>query len=231
MTGATPPAPGLAWLHRYVPAPEAGEAQGAAADVPPGTLTLLLLHGTGGDENSLVGLGRLVAPAANLLAVRGRSLDEGAPRFFRRFSATSYDQENIVAEARALGEFTRQAATVYGFEPRGLVALGYSNGANIALATLALDPGAFAGAVLLRAVMPLEEPPTVELAGKPVLLLSGARDPYAPHAVGVGPYLRGAGAEFEEVTIGAGHELVEEDVRRVSDWLASFGRAAAAGRA
>lgn len=225
MTNA--PAPGLAWVHRYVPAPDLGA--GAKAPVPPGTVTLLLLHGTGGDENSLVGLGRLVAPGANLLAVRGRSLDEGTPRFFRRFGPTSYDQENIVAEAVALGEFTRRAAATYGFSPRGLAALGYSNGANIALATLAYDPDAFAAAVLLRAVMPLEQPPAARFGGKPVLLLTGARDPYAPHARDVGPYLRKGGAALEELTVAAGHELVEEDVRRVTDWLTSFGRAVAVG--
>lgn len=219
-------APDLGWLHRYVPAGADAEAAGAAAasEPLPGDVTLLLLHGTGGDENSLMGIGRLVAPTANLLSVRGRSLDEGSPRFFRRFSATSYDQENLIFEARALGAFARSAADTYGIDPRRLVAVGYSNGANIALATLAYDPDAFAGAVLLRAVMALEEPPVVALGGKPILLLTGERDPYAPHARDVAPYLKRSGARLEEIKVAAGHELVEEDVRRVSDWLATFAR-------
>lgn len=223
-------APDLGWLHRYVPVDTLpGPAAEAAKGAPPaGSMTLLLLHGTGGDENSLFGLGRLVAPGANLLSVRGRMLDEGVPRFFRRFSATSYDQENIVEEARALGEFARRAAATYGFDPAALVALGYSNGANIALATLAYDPGAFGAAVLLRAVMPLERPPAVDLGGKPILLLTGERDPYAPHARSVAPYLLASGAAVDEVTVAAGHELVEEDVKRVTDWLATFGRQAGA---
>ncbi len=218
-------APDLGWLHRYVPAEaDAADARGTVPNrgTNAGPLTLLLLHGTGGDENSLVGLGRLVAPKANLLSVRGRSNEEGVTRFFRRFSATSYDQAHLVSEAKALGRFARLAADTYGFDRRGLVACGYSNGANIALATLAYDADAFAAAILLRAVMPLDEPPEVDLGGKPVLVLHGVRDAYAPYARDLAPYLTHANARVSEISVAAGHELVEEDVAQVRAWLEAF---------
>lgn len=205
----------LGWIHRFVPA---SPRQGSQQDAP--ALTLLLLHGTGGDETSLLGLGEEVAPHANLLSVRGRSLSEGLPRFFRRYSAVSYDQDDIEREAGALATFTRAAAGRYNFAPSGVVAVGYSNGANIALAVLAFHPSALAGAALLRAVMPLDDPPEADLSGTPLLLLSGARDPYAPHAARLAPYLRQAGAAVEEAMLSAGHELIDEDLRRLSSWLA-----------
>jgi len=220
-------APDLGWLHRFVPAEaDAATTNGAVPNrlARADTLTLLLLHGTGGDENSLLGLGRLIAPKANLLSVRGRSNEEGVTRFFRRFSATSYDQLDLVSEARALGRFARLATETYGFDPGGLVACGYSNGANIALATLVYDLDAFAAAILLRAVMPLERPPEVDLGGKPVLVIHGVRDSYAPQARDVAPYLTRANARLSEISVAAGHELVEEDVEHASAWLETFAR-------
>lgn len=211
-------APDLGWHHLFVPPDAPPDEQAARGPL----VTLLLLHGTGGDEESLLGLGRQVAPAANLLSVRGRSLDEGFPRFFRRYDAIRYDQENIRAEALALGKFVRDASVRYGFDPGGLVAVGYSNGANIALATLAYDPGALAAAVLLRAVMPLDEPPPAELAGVPVLLVSGQRDPYEPHARGVAPYLQQAGADVQQMLLPTGHDLTRDDLLLTRDFIDAF---------
>jgi phospholipase/carboxylesterase len=179
----------------------------------------LLLHGTGGDETSLLSFGRRVAPAANLLSVRGRSLDEGSPRFFRRFGALTYDQKDLTDEARALAQFVRDAAAFYGFDPHHLVALGYSNGANIALASLAFGRGAYGGAALLRPVMALEQPPETDLTGLPVLVVNGERDPFLPHAEGVVSYLRLSGARVYEETLPAGHELSGQDEAVVARWL------------
>ncbi len=205
------PTHGLGWHHLY---------QGG-----PGATTLLLLHGTGGDEHQLLGLARQVAPHAGLLGVRGRSLDEGFPRFFRRFDAVSYDQEQLASEADALAVFARSAAERYGFDGRRLIALGYSNGANIALATLLRAPGAFGGAALLRPVMALEQPPSPDLAGVAVLVLSGQRDPYAAHAGTIAPHLRACGAEVEEHLLPGGHELSERDLVLLDDWLGARERA------
>lgn len=181
--------------------------------------TLLLLHGTGGDERSLLDLGRRLAPGAGLLSVRGRSLEEGFPRFFRRFSAIQYDQPHLNAEADALADFVTQAAAHYDLNPAKVTALGYSNGANIALATLVRRPGTFAGAALLRPVMALENPPHPDLGGVRVLALHGARDPFLPHAAALGPYLRGLGADLTEQTLNAGHELSAQDLGLTATWL------------
>lgn len=188
----------------------------------PGPLTLLLLHGTGGDEHQLTGLARQVAPSAGLLGVRGRSLDEGFPRFFRRFDAVTYDQPQLASEADALAAFAAAASQRYGIEPGTLIALGYSNGANIALATLLRNPGAFAGAALLRPVMALAEPPSPDLSGTPVLVLSGQRDPYSAHAGDITPHLLNCGATVEEHVLPAGHELSERDLVLLDDWLAAL---------
>src|SRR5690625_5032607 len=185
----------------------------------PGAATLLLLHGTGGNDHSRPGLGRQVAPGWNLLAVRGRSLEEGWPRFFRRFSATSYDQDQLASEADALAAFVGTAAREHGFAADAVWALGYSNGANIGVAALARNPGNLRGAVLLRGVLPFDEPPQADLTGRAVLVLNGESDPYAGAAAGLAPWLRQTGAEVQEHSLPAGHELTAEDARLSADWL------------
>ena len=203
----------LGWIHHLEP----GDGN---APVGP---TLLLLHGTGGDETSLLDLGRAVAPRGSaLLSVRGRSLDEGIPRFFRRFSATAYDQENLTAEADALARFTAEAAARYNLDPARVYAVGYSNGANIGLASLARNPAAYAGAALLRPVMPFDDPPAdADLTGRSVLVTHGQRDPYLPHGESVTPYLRARGATVREERFPAGHDLTRADVETLATWLAA----------
>jgi len=201
----TNPGSDMGWIHIF----ERGH----------GPTTLLLLHGTGANEHQLLGLGRQVAPEAHLLSVRGRSLEEGFPRFFRRFTATEYDQEHLISEALALADFVGRAAEQYQLDPAKVYALGYSNGANIALASLSLRPGPYAGAVLLRPVLALAAPPETDLRGKNVLVLNGRRDPFLPMATAIVPYLSERGAETAERTMDAGHELSSQDVTVVRDWL------------
>jgi len=196
----------LGWIHRFVPGPS--------------DQTLLLLHGTGGDETQLLPLGRRIAPTANLLSVRGRSLEEGSPRFFRRYTLTRYDQAHLRAEADALAQFGQEAAALYEFDPARLVAVGYSNGANIALASLVQHPHAFGGAALIRPVMALEQPPVIDLQALPVLVLNGLHDPFLPFGEAVVPCLQAQGAQVQEYRLAAGHDLTNEDIERLAAWLA-----------
>lgn len=198
--------PIAAWRHRFEP----GEG-----------VTLLLLHGTGGDENSLMDLAGELAPRARRLGVAGRSTEEGVRRYFRRFSAVEYDQEHLAAEADALASFLGPASVTYGWGDEPVVAVGYSNGANLAVAMLLRRPGSLAGAALLRPVQPLTTPPEADLAGTPVLITSGARDPYAEAGASLPALLRSRGADVEAHVLHAGHEVVREDLRLVERWLAT----------
>src|SRR5690348_5341093 len=127
--------------------------------------TLLLLHGTGGDENDLLGVGRSIAPAANLLSPRGNVTENGMPRFFRRFAEGIFDEADIRFRAQELVGFIAFAAVHYGFDAQRVIAFGYSNGANIAGATLLLHPPALAGAILIRPMVPLVPSQTPDLNG------------------------------------------------------------------
>lgn len=187
----------------------------------PGRPPLLLLHGTGGDEHQLVPFARLVAPGAALLSVRGQVMEDGKLRFFRRHAEGLLDEDDIRAKAAALAAFVADARTAYGLATP--IAVGRSNGANIAAAMLQLHPDALAGAALLRPVAPLSDPPDADLSGKPVLILSGTDDPIAPpHWVDrLEAQLRGAGATVEHVRLAAGHGEVPADADHCRRWLAA----------
>jgi predicted esterase len=186
-----------------------------------GASTLLLLHGTGGDESDLLPLGRELAPQANLLSPRGQVLEQGMPRFFRRLAVGIFDEEDLRRRAAQLADFVAAAAASYGLDAGRIFALGYSNGANIAAAVLLLHPAALAGGVLLRPVLPLEPEAPPDLQGKPVLLAAGRHDPYAPHdrVEGLAEWLRRGGAEVDLRWQAAGHELTEADLAAARTWI------------
>lgn len=207
----------LAFTHRFLPA-------SARNDAP----TLLLLHGTGGDENDLLPLGQAVLPGAALLSPRGRVLENGMPRFFRRFGEGRFDEANLREEARALANFVAAAAQEYQFDPARVVALGFSNGANIAASLLLLHPHVLAGVVLLRPMLPLMPPQLPDLAGKPVLISAGQHDPIVPPAntLQLANLLQSAGAEVTLKRQPLGHNLAQPDVQASAHWLnAHFARA------
>jgi predicted esterase len=185
-------------------------------------VTLLVLHGTGGDENDLVPLARELAPHANLLAPRGPVLEQGMPRFFRRLALGVFDQEDLRRRTRELGEFVRGAASRHGFDPAKLFAFGYSNGANIAASLLLADGAALAGAALLRPVLPFEPESAPALDGKPILVAAGRHDPYAPHeqVERLVHHLEHGGARVEVAWSDAGHGLEPGELDRVAAWLA-----------
>jgi phospholipase/carboxylesterase len=196
------------FIHRFVPATEAAR--------PP----LLLLHGTGGDENDLLPLGQGVAPGSALLSPRGKVSERGMPRFFRRLAEGVFDEEDVRIRASELAAFIGEARAAYGLEAP--VALGLSNGANIAAALLLLHPGVLAGAVLLRPMPVLSDPPKADLKGTPVLMLSGTSDPLvtANEAARLAETLSDAGAALEHRILPAGHNLSQADVTLAQAWLA-----------
>ena len=195
------------FIHRFEPATSAGS--------PP----LLLLHGTGGDENDLLGLGKMISPGSALLSPRGRVLEHGMPRFFRRLAEGVFDEADVRRRAIELGEFVGDARQRYGLAAP--IAVGFSNGANIAAALLLLRTDALAGAILLRAMVPLSDPPKANLAGKPVLLLSGQGDPIVPasNSSQLAALLSKAGARVDHKVPPAGHQLSQADVALARDWI------------
>jgi phospholipase/carboxylesterase len=199
----------LSFIHRFEPATDAGQ--------PP----LLLLHGTGGDEDDLLPLGRMIAPGSALLSPRGKVLEGGMPRFFRGLAEGVFDEADVRHRANELADFIKQAREAYGLAAP--VALGFSNGANIAAAVLALRPEALAGAVLLRAMVPLSDAKAGDLSGKGVLLLSGAADPIIPaeNAKRLAAILEDAGANVEHKVLPVGHGLSQADVTLAKAWLDS----------
>nr|WP_249800280.1 MULTISPECIES: alpha/beta hydrolase [unclassified Bradyrhizobium] len=184
-----------------------------------GSPPLLLLHGTGGDENDLLGLGKMVSPGSALVSPRGRVLEHGMPRFFRRLAEGVFDEDDVRRRAHELGGFVAEARQRYGLAAP--VAVGFSNGANIAAALLLLEPDVLAGAILLRAMVPLLDPPKAELGGKPVLLLSGQADPIVPasNSAKLAALLSEAGARVAHKVLPAGHQLSQADVTLARDWI------------
>lgn len=205
----------LSFTHRHEP--------GSAA-LPP----LLLLHGTGGDEADLLPLGRAVAPGAALLSPRGQVSENGAPRFFRRLAEGVFDEDDLRRRTDDLADFIASARSRYGLAAP--LALGFSNGANIAAATLLRRPETLAGAVLLRPMVPFATPPRADLAGRPVLILSGVMDPIVPveNARRLAGQLTAAGAAVEHRVLPAGHGLSQAEIGLVADWIAGLPRRAAA---
>ncbi len=181
--------------HRFEPATDAG------------SVPLLLLHGTGGDEDDLLPLGRALSPGAALLSPRGQVLEGGAPRFFRRLAEGVFDEADLVRRAGDLAGFVTASREAYGIAAP--LAVGFSNGANIAAALMLLHPGVLAGAVLLRAMVPLSAPPAGRLQGEPVLILSGRMDPIVPadNAARLAGMLTQAGAAVTHEVLPAGHGL------------------------
>ncbi|WP_313664372.1 VOC family protein [Shinella sp.] len=178
---------------------------------PDGT-AVVLLHGTGGNETSLLPFGARLAPGAVLLSPRGRSADEGYPRFFRRLTAVTFDQKDIVHEAEAFAALMEGANAAYGLNPDKTLFVGYSNGANMIGAVMLLHPGIIRNAVLLRGMNVLETVPKADLSGANVLMITGQSDPYGRYAGDLEAHLKAAGATVENTLLGAGHDIGAADL-------------------
>lgn len=184
--------------------------------------TLLLLHGTGGDEHDLLPVGSVLAPGAAVLSPRGKVLENGAPRFFRRHAEGVLDVDDLKARAVELAEFLVRAAESYRFDATRVFAFGYSNGANVAQGMLFERPRALAGAMLARPMPAYEPAPARTLEGRPVLVLAGRRDPYSgpPASDRLRDLLAARGARVEVRVEESGHELTRGDLDAARAWLA-----------
>jgi phospholipase/carboxylesterase len=208
-------APALGWTHRFAPAARPG--------LPP----LLLLHGTGGNEDDLVPLGERLLPGAALLSPRGQVLERGMPRFFRRIAEGVFDLEDLRRRTGELAEFVAAARAEYGLASPP-VAVGFSNGANIAAALLLLRPGTLGGALLLRPMVPLVPDPLPELGGVPVQINAGVADPIVTpeQSEALGTLLRQAGASVSLDWVKVGHTLSPTDLEIGARFLARLSGAA-----
>jgi phospholipase/carboxylesterase len=197
------------FIHRFIPG------------ISSARRVLLLLHGTGGNENDLVPLGRDIDPDAALLSLRGNVLENGMPRFFRRLAEGVFDEEDVVRRANELADFVPAAAAKYQFDPGNLTAVGYSNGANIAAAVLLLRPGVLKSTILLRAMVPLTPAVAPNLHGTRALICTGTHDPIIPveNAERLAAMLRGAGADIMLRRQDASHQLVFEEIAAAKNWL------------
>jgi phospholipase/carboxylesterase/glyoxalase family protein len=197
------------FVHRFVPA----EA--------PGRPALLLLHGTGGDENDLLDLGRRLASGAALLSPRGKVLENGQARFFRRIAEGVFDLEDLRFRTGELADFAAAAAARYGLDATRLAAVGYSNGANIAAALLLLHPATLRSAVLFHAMVPLEPERLPDLRGKRVFLAAGKADRLIPprESERLASLLEGAGAAVTLFWQPGGHGLSPAEIEAAEEWL------------
>jgi phospholipase/carboxylesterase len=201
------PEQALSFVHRYV--------EGS------GPTTLLLLHGTGGDENDLLPLGRALAPEANLLSPRGKVLEAGMPRFFRRLAMGVFDVEDLMRRTQELGDFVEEASTAYGLDREHIVALGYSNGANIAASLLLLRPGLLRAAALLHAMVPFKPDDLPDLSGTSVLVTAGRNDTMVPpeQAEMLARMLEQTGVDVVLEWQPGGHQLEPAELAAVKTWL------------
>ena len=199
----------LSHIHRFEPGTEA--------------LTVLALHGTGGDENDLLPLMRLLRPGANVLSPRGKVLEGGMPRFFKRLAMGVFDVEDLKARSLELVRFVDDASSHYGFARDRVVAIGYSNGANIAGSVLLLEPDAFAGAALFHAMKPFDPPTEPNLSGKSVFLTGGRLDAMIPadQTSALEGLLASAGADVTMHWSPGGHELTQAEVDAARRWMAA----------
>lgn len=184
--------------------------------------TLLLLHGTGGNERDLLPLARAVSPDSAVLSPRGQVSENGALRFFARLAEGVFDPAEVVARTHELADFIAEAAKAYGFDSRQLTAVGFSNGANIAATLLLLRPESLGRAVLLRGMVVLDQAAAAHsLTGKRVLLTNGRSDPIIPldHPPRLAALLRAGGADVTEHLFPAGHGLTQADIATTQAWL------------
>lgn len=200
----------LGFVHRFRP-------PGSPASLD----TLVVLHGTGGNEDDLIGIAQTVAPGTAVISPRGKVLENGNPRFFRRLAEGVFDPAEVRSRAEELAKFIREAASRYGRDPKRVFALGYSNGANIASTVMLIEPGVIRAAVLLRPMLVFQPQEKTDLTGTAALISAGRVDPIVPIA-SVEALVQLLEARGAEVTLKwqlGGHNLVPSEVKDGAEWF------------
>jgi phospholipase/carboxylesterase len=203
----------LGFTHRFIPPHDTNDAPGSI---------LLLLHGTGGNEEDLLPLGRELDPNAGLLSPRGKILEGGRiPRFFRRLAEGIFDIEDLKFRTLELATFIEMASRVYEFDVHKVIAVGYSNGANIAASMFLLRPQLLSGAILFRAMVPLVPDNLPDLSGKRIFMSSGLQDPIATpqEAENLSGLLKQSGALVDLQWQDGGHQLIQGEIQEAKQWL------------
>ncbi|MGM0876883.1 MAG: alpha/beta hydrolase [Bacillota bacterium] len=185
-----------------------------------GAPTLLLLHGTGGNERDLLPIAEMIAPNASVLGVKGNVLENGMPRFFRRLSEGVFDEEDLIFRTEELNNFISEMANQYQFVREKVLAIGYSNGANIAASLLYHHEKALHGGILLHAMVPRREVQIPDLSKTPIFIGAGTNDPLIPQAETkeLAEALRQANAEVTEHWGEAGHQLTRDEIMKAKEW-------------
>lgn len=200
----------LGFIHKYVPAsdPESGEA-------------IFIFHGTGGDEESLLPVAGIIMPGAAVVSPRGKVLENGMPRFFRRFAEGVFDLEDLRYRTEEMAKFVERAKAVYGLDDKTIAAAGYSNGANIAASILLTYPGVFSKAALFHPMVPFVPETLPDLSGTDVLITAGTNDPIVdPEGTReLARLLRESGAHVELFWHDRGHSLTREELSAARTFL------------
>lgn len=203
------------FIHRFIP-PHSNAKESKQ--------TLLLLHGTGGTEDDLIPLGNELAPNASILSVRGRVLENGMPRFFRRLEEGVFDLEDLKMRTDELAEFLTKSSSKYMFDEKRIIAVGYSNGANIAASLLLRRPESLAGAILFRAMVPYSPTVMPDLSNKSIILLEGLYDPIVTttEAQRLLEIFTNAQSNVTLKWQDSGHNLTNEDIIAAKKWLGKY---------
>jgi phospholipase/carboxylesterase/glyoxalase family protein len=217
----------LGFIHRFIP-PRNKEGSGGIGTVKQGSqpfTTLLLLHGTGGNEQDLIPLAYELEPKAAILTPRGKVLENGiTPRFFRRLAEGVFDLEDLKFRTNELADFVNNASKTYDFDLQHVIAVGYSNGANIAASMLLLRPEILSSAILFRAMVPLVPQTFPDLSNKRIFMSSGLYDPIVSRqeAEKLFGLFKNARAKVSLSWQESGHELAMEEIRKAKEWLLSM---------
>lgn len=190
------------------------------ADLP----VLLLLHGTGGTEEDLLPLAELIAPEHSILSVRGNVSENGMPRFFKRLSEGVFDEEDLIERTHELNTFINDSAEQYGFDRTNVIAIGYSNGANIAASLLFHDKNALRGAILHHPMVPLRSIKLPDLSEKQIFIGAGENDPIcsSDETRELKQLLGNAGAEVTVHWEMSGHQLTQSEAMKAAEWFKKY---------